>query len=205
MISKLTELSEAKAEAKLRSFSRESFTWLQAKIKEIKNPAAIPATIKAETSRNTRRFILGQLYMFYYDPKGKMDMPYYDRFPLVIALEKYGDGFLGLNLHYLPIKYRILFMNKLMRYAKYTPENEIQKLRISYEILSASRRFKEFKPCLKRYLHGHIRSRILTVEPEEWDVAVALPIQLFKGATSQHIWQESTNEIRQSNNTWPDQ
>ena len=40
------------------------------------------------------RFIIGNLYYFYYDPKGRDDLDYYDRFPLVLTLEKYTDGFL---------------------------------------------------------------------------------------------------------------
>jgi hypothetical protein len=62
--------------------------------------------------------------------------------------------------------------------------------------LTASKRFKEFRPCIKRYLTSHIKSKILTIEPEEWDVAVFLPTHLFKGAKPQDIWKESVEEIR---------
>jgi hypothetical protein len=117
---------------------------------------------------------------------------------LVLALEKYGDGFLGLNLHYLPIKYRVAFLDKLLDYAVWNDENEIKRLRVTYDILQASRRFKEFKPCIKRYLHGHIKSKILTVQPEEWETAVFLPTHLFKGAKPTEVWQESVNEIRKN-------
>jgi hypothetical protein len=77
-------------------------------------------------------------------------------------------------------------------------DNEIMRLRISYEILDASRKYKEFRPCVKRYLYSHIRSRILAVEPEEWDVAMYLPVQQFKKATPAKVWKESVEEIRNS-------
>lgn len=198
MASKLTTLTQQKTAAQLQSMTRESYKWLLKKIAELRNPSSIPAGIKRENWRNSNRLILGGLYCFYYDPKTKDDLPYYDRFPLVLVLERYNDGFLGLNLHYLPVKYRIAFLDKLMGYASYNDEDEVKRMRVTYDILNASRRFREFRPCIKRYLTTHIKSRILTIQPGEWDVAVMLPMHLFKKAKPQQVWQESVNEIRNS-------
>lgn len=198
MASKLTTLTQQKTAAQLQSMTRESYKWLLKKIAELRNPSSIPAGIKRENWRNANRLILGGLYCFYYDPKTKDDLPYYDRFPLVLVLERYNDGFLGLNLHYLPVKYRIAFLDKLMGYASYNDEDEVKRMRVTYDILNASRRFREFRPCIKRYLTTHIKSRILTIQPEEWDVAVMLPMHLFKKAKPQQVWQESVKEIRNS-------
>ena len=176
--------------------SRESYAWLLKRIAELKSSSALASGISAEKYRNKNKFILGNLYYFYYDPKGKDDLDYYDKFPLVLTLEKYSDGFLGLNLHYLPIQYRVAFLGKLMPYAVHGDEDGIKRLRVSYDILNASKRFKAFRPCLKRYLNSHIRSKVLAVQPNEWDVATFLPVQQFKGATAKTVWQESVNEIR---------
>ena len=43
----------------------------------------------------------GGMFMYYYDPKWKDKLPYYDQFPLTIMVEKAPGGFYGLNLHYL--------------------------------------------------------------------------------------------------------
>jgi len=198
MASKLTSLSQQLSAAQMQKMSKESYQWLLKKISELRNPSLIPKTIATERFRQTRRLFKGRLYQFFYDPKGKADMPYYDRFPLVLILEKYDDGFLGLNLHYLPIKYRVAFLDKLLNYAILDDENNPTRLRITYDILTASRRFKEFRPCIKRYLFSQIKSKILTIEPQEWEVAIFLPTQLFKGAKPQKVWQESVNEIRKS-------
>lgn len=198
MASKLTTLTQQKTAAQLQSMTQESYKWLLKKIAELRNPSSIPAGIKRENWRNANRLILGGLYCYYYDPKTKDDLPYYDRFPLVLVLERYNDGFLGLNLHYLPVKYRIAFLDKLMGYASYNDEDEVKRMRVTYDILNASRRFREFKPCIKRYLTTHIKSRILTIQPGEWDVAVMLPMHQFKGAKPQQVWQESVNDIRNS-------
>jgi hypothetical protein len=103
---------------------------------------------------------------------------------------------MGLNLHYLPIRYRIAFLDKLMEYAVLDDEKNPMRLRISYELLNASKRFKEFKPCLKKYLNHHVQSRILAVQPDEWDIAAFLPIQQFRKASATEVWQDSIQEIR---------
>ena len=170
--------------------------WLKAKIDEIRRPSAIPVTIAREDFRKSKKFMLGRLYCFFYDPKGKDDLPYYDKFPMVLVLERYPDGFLGLNLHYLPYKYRVAFLTKLMNYAVLDENNDVKRIRITYDILSASRRFKEFRPCIKRYLTGHIRSKILTIQPNEFEVASFLPIHQFKGAKPTEVWKDSIEEMR---------
>lgn len=198
MKSLLTQITEEKSAAELQTLSRKSITWLQDRISEIRNPARIPPTIRAEKNRYATRFLLGGLYFFFYNPKTKDDLPYYDRFPLVLMLQRESDGFLGLNLHYLPVKYRVQFLNKLVQYgAIYNDADEIKRIRITYEILNHARRFREFRPCLKKYLYSQVKSRILTVQPNEWDVATMLPVQQFKKATANKVWRDSIQEIRE--------
>jgi hypothetical protein len=175
--------------------TKQSTQWLLSKVAEIRNPAHIARGIKAETERETNRFTLGGLYCFYYDPKTKDDLPYWDKFPLVLVLERYNDGFLGLNLHYLPIRHRAAFLDKLMDYAVMKGD-DIMKMRVTYDILTSTKRFREFKPCIKRYLFPHLKSRILKIQPNEWEVAVFLPMHQFKGAKPQQVWQESIDQIK---------
>ena len=198
MSSKLTQLASQKTASQLQTMGRESIKWLGQKISELRNPSGIASTISKEAFRTRNRFQVGGLYYFYYDPKTKNELDYYDRFPLVLVLEIYADGFLGLNLHYLPIKYRIAFMDKLMDYASLDVRDDIKRMRVSYDLLSSTRRFKEFKPCIKKYLKSNVQSKILAVQPNEWDIAVFLPIQQFKKATVNEVWQDSVNEIRKN-------
>ena len=195
MASQLTKLSNELASSGVQQRTKESTKWLLQKIADIRNPAYIPRDIKNEIDRESHILKLGNLYCFYYDPIGKDDLPYYDKFPLVLVLEKYGDSFLGLNLHYLPIRVRAAFLDKLMDYAV-TRDDDIIKMRVTYDILAASKRFREFKPCLKRYLNHHLKSRILAIQPNEWEVATFLPMHQFKGAKPQQVWQESLDQIR---------
>jgi hypothetical protein len=196
--SNLSEISEKLSGTQYQLLSSQSFSWLQEKIKEIRNFSRERANIAAETFRyKVKRFRIGKLFFFFYDPKGKNDLPYYDIFPLVIILKKYDDGFLGLNLHYLPLIMRIRFLNKLLKLAKFSDENEIEYMRISYDILNATNKYKEFRPCIKRYLYSHIRSKLLEVQPNEWEVAAHLPIHSFKKAGAPTVWKDSKEKIKQ--------
>jgi len=197
MASILTQLAQEKSSGELRTMSKESLKWLMAKIADVRG-VRVAKSISNEKVRQVNKFILGGLYCFYYNPKGKMDLPYYDQFPMVLALERYNDGFLGLNFHYLPIKYRVVFLDKLMNYAMMGDAGEIMRMRVTYDILTASKRLKLFKPCIKRYLSSHIQSKILTIQPNEWDIAALLPLQQFKGATAPEVWQDSVDELRKN-------
>ena len=201
MASILTTLSDEKLSSQYTTMSRESLRWLTKRIQDLRNPIAMAKPLTKETHRYVRpsdrqKFLMGGLYYFFYDPKTKNELPYYDRFPLVMPLKREADGFLGLNFHYLPIKYRINFMRKLLPLAIYNDEDEIKRIRITYPILDSSKRYKEFRPCIKKYLYSNIRSRILAVEPQEWDIALYLPIQQFKKESVRTIWQESVDQIR---------
>lgn len=203
MQSILTTLSDEKIAAQHQTMSRDSLNWLMKRIQQLRNPTAMIRPLTRETHRYTRpadrqKFLMGGLYYFYYDPKTKNDLPYYDRFPLVMPLKRESDGFIGLNLHYLPLRYRINFMRKLMPLALYNEDDEIRRIRVTYPILNASSRFKEFRPCIKKYLYNHIKSRILSVEPQEWDIALHLPIHQFKKSPVKNVWQESVEQIKAS-------
>jgi len=195
-ISKLTSLAEEKKSAGHKTMSKDAISWLREKITEIKRPDRVVTDIRSEVDRRTTTFRVGMMYCFFYDAKTKADLPYWDKFPMVLVLEKYNDGFLGINLHYLPVKYRIAFLTKLMKFALLTPEDDIKRMRISYEILNTSKRYAEFRPMLKRYLFGQIRSKLLKIEPNEWDVATMLPLQQFKGARPSTVWKDSVQHYK---------
>jgi hypothetical protein len=139
--------------------------------------------------------IIGKMYFYFYDPKTKDSMPYYDRFPLVIPIERYKDGFLGLNLHYIHPRHRINLLDKLSEIASNKTYNENTKLRISYDYLAASSKAFEATPCIKRYLFSHVESRFLEIHADEWDIAVLLPMESFVGATTNKVFAESEDKF----------
>ncbi len=151
--------------------------------------------MKSDTERLTNRIMIGSMYMYYYDPKHKATLPYYDRFPLVFPYKKVPGGFMGINMHYLPLIYRAKLMDALYDVTNNQRFDETTKLKMNYSVLSNAAKFKYFAPCVKHYLNEHVRSRFLYVYPSEWDISLFLPLERFQGATKQQVWADSKKLI----------
>jgi hypothetical protein len=146
--------------------------------------------------RYESRMRIGHMYMFVYDPKHKDTLPYYDRFPLIFPINKAKGGFLGMNFHYLPLNLRAKLMDALYGVASNDRFDESTKIRSSYSILSGAAKYKEFKPTIKHYLSSHVRTRLVYINPTEWDIALFLPSERFEGATKTKVWADSRKIIR---------
>ena len=151
--------------------------------------------MKGDTSRLTAQPLVGQMYMYYYDAKHKATLPYFDRFPLVFPFKKVKGGFYGLNMHYLPLPLRAKLMDALYGTASNTRFDESTRLKISYQMLESAAKYKEFQPCIKRYLTSQVKSRFMYIYPSEWDVALFLPLERFQGASKTQVWSDSKRKI----------
>lgn len=147
--------------------------------------------MRGDASRLTSKTIIGSMYMYYYDPKYKEELPYYDRFPLVFPFRRVPGGFYGLNLHYLPLPLRARLMDGLYDYANNTRYDESTKVKMNFSLLQSVSKLKFFAPCVKHYLDEHVRSRFMYVYPSEWDVALFLPTERFAKKTKTQVWGES--------------
>lgn len=137
------------------------------------------ALFRAENSQRGAT-VIGKMFFFKYDPKTKEKLPVYDVYPLIFPIEMYDDGFLGLNIHYLDIPNRIAFLNQLRKYATATNLTEKSRLRISYDLISSTAKLvSRSRPCIKRYLYPHVRSKFIEIPATEWDRAANLPVELF--------------------------
>jgi hypothetical protein len=139
---------------------------------------------------------IGDMYMFYYDPKHKETLPYYDRFPLVFPIKKAEGGFLGLNMHYLPLPLRARLMDALYDLSLNQRYDETTRLRLNYDVLNSAAKFRLFKPCIKHYLMDHMDSRFWYVYPSEWDIALFLPLERFKKANKRKVQNDSRRMIQ---------
>ena len=158
--------------------------------------AISPNRVIAGNADNQRNNVLpGYMYLFNYDAKTKDQLPYWDRFPLIFPFKMEADSFLGINLHYLPPLYRAKLMDALYDLVSNKNFDEKTKLRLSYDMLNASARYKYFEPCIKRYLKSHVKSRFLLIPSNEWDIALFLPLERFTTG-SNLVYQESINKLR---------
>ena len=162
--------------SKLKKSGKEPYQWYRNRIKELGTPS------QAQLIRDgkiTGRVSFGALNMFIYDPKLKNKLPYYDTFPLVLPIERYRDGFLGINFHYLPYALRARLLSRLDPNANYR----------------ALKNVRLVKPTLKRYLNSNVRSRFRKLEEEDFMTAIMLPVQRFRKSSASKVWSDSRKVI----------
>lgn len=164
---------------------RQSLDWFFKHIKTLSNRAH--RRVNKNVFKPGADPFIGGMFFFQYDPKTKDTLPYYDKFPLVIPFGIYGDGFIGLNIHYLPPGARGALLDRLAHY-KTKSKSSYTYMRISYKLLLAAVSTSLFQPCIHRYLTNHIRSDVVMVQPEYWKKAALLPVQQFQKAGSRKIW-----------------
>lgn len=177
----------------------ESIKWFKQLVMDLRGKKEIPLSndaIKRKneliTDRNliVNRFMVGKMYLFYYDPKLAKELPYYDIFPLVLITDISRTSFSGINLHYLPVEHRMVLLSNLQQKAVYK-EGQLDRLNIKYDNLQGIQEFGLFEPCFKKYLYSRVRSEIRMIPPEDWGFAASLPLETFKKKTKQQVWKES--------------
>ena len=188
-------VDEAASQNIILDNSRESLEWLRKKYTSLKPSTFTEAQFLKDQDRRRRNPLVGRLYMFLYNPKTKAQLPYYDRFPLVFPYKKVPGGFYGLNLHYLPPKFRALLMDSLFQTLSNTRLDESTKLRINYNILDSSSKYRWFKPCVKHYLTNHLQSTLIYVDPSEWNLALFVPSEQFRKDSKTNVWQDSIKAV----------
>jgi len=150
-----------------------------------------PQSILQRSDSLTTKSVLGKMYFYSYDPKWKDKLPYYDTFPLVFPIEKYNDGFLGLNFHYLAPKDRAVLMDQLKGFANNKKYDETTRLLLTYNMLKGFSKIKRAKPTVHRYLTSKLKSRFVLVNADEWEVALFLPVERFRKASKKKVWSQS--------------
>ena len=154
-----------------------STQWFRDKIAEFGKPGAMD--LIRDGKRNNNPFY-GRLNMFFYDPKYKKTLPYYDTFPLVMPLELAEGGFYGLNFHYLPYALRARLLDAAGQ--DKLNVNEVKRSRLT-------------KPTIKRYLFGYVKSMFLKIEDEDNLTAIMLPVQRFRKSSASKVWSDSRKVI----------
>ena len=139
---------------------------------------------------------IGDMMCYFYDPKWKRELPYYDTFPLIINVGPAPNGFYGLNVHYLPPTLRAKLFDALLDNLNNKKYDETTRIAADYQILQASRANKYFRPCFKHYLTNHVKSRFAIVQPPEWEIALFLPMAQFKKASQEEVWKDSRSMLR---------
>ena len=185
------KLEQEAFRAGIAARTKASMEWFRSTVSNRKVSRA--ALISDGPTRSTQ--VYGSMYNFQYDPKTKSTLPYYDRFPLCIPVQKAKGGFYGLNLHYLHPLVRAQFLDSLYDITNNDKYDRSTKFKLTYQVLKSTSRMKFFKPCLKHYLSGHIKSPLLLIEPADWEIAIFLPTESFRKVDKNTVWSESRSKF----------
>lgn len=98
----------------------------------------------------------GKMYFFEYNPKLANKLPRYDIYPLVYAVDRGKDNFLGHNLHYVRDKLRPALAKSVLNKVARFPEETIH-----------------------RYIFKNADNLFFEVKDEDWEFISALPLQKF--------------------------
>ena len=172
------------------NISQKSKTWFQQQALLLSRKRIDPKALFRE-EKLTSKIIPGKLYLFYYDPKHKDTLPHYDRFPLVFPYAATKEGFMGLNMHYLPYYHRVQLMTRLMQFASNKNLDNNTKLRYSWSLISGMAKFRLAHSCIKHYLTDHVDSMFIEIPSNDWHTAMMLPVERFVGSNKSTVWQET--------------
>ena len=164
--------------------TRESIDWFKDKARQMfrgrftmnRTKLIQDDALELKTRPVTRTGAQGNMYMFFYDPKHKEKLPYYDGFPLIIMLGPAKGGFMGINLHYLPPAARARLLDAVIGNNRGVPQKFVEAV-------------------MKHYLFKHVRSRFALVEKPEWEIATFLPSADWNKASASTVYRDTRKKL----------
>lgn len=120
-----------------------------------------------------KNVLMKRFYLFEYIPE--TDVEIWDRYPLILVLEKNKDSFLGINFHFLPKTQRILFFEKIQNL---TIGKEID---LNYKRTKAA--FDGYLTLTRRYKMRRVRGPVVEIPLEYIKLFMLMDIQHFFGSS----------------------
>lgn len=180
----------------IQPLTQQARNWLKDNIRKAASPSQAEIFRRSKVANTITNAFIGQMFFYSYDAKWKDELPYWDAFPLTVITSLSNTGWMGINLHYLPIDLRIFLLGTLLGYADNTSLDNVKRLQISADFLKAFSQSSVALPCVKQYLADHVASYLLPVQPVDYEIAVFLPVEQFQKATKQRVWQDSRRMSR---------
>jgi len=196
MASLLDKVSDAVRKGTMGAEVKRSAKWFQDKIKGLEGSVRNQwtqtnapkfyreAEVKLSPKVLKLRANLGDLYAYYYHPKHRAILPYYDQFPLIMLIGYETETFVGLNFHYLNPKVRAILLDRVTA--------KIGKGIMDWSKIS---KIRQVAPCVKRYRYDHIVRKVIPIEEKENEIAIFLPIERFKKASKSKVWADSQRKM----------
>ena len=191
----LSKVSDAVRSGTVGQEVKRSAKWFQDKIKGLKGEVKnrFSSTNAAKFYRESekisdavfqKRASLGDLFCYYYNPKYRKTLPYYDMFPMIMLLKAEKETFLGINFHYLRPKWRAILLDRVTA-----------KIGGGLPKLNKLRQIRQIAPTIKRYRFDHIMKKVIPIEEDEQEIAIFLPTERFRKAGKANVWSDSERKF----------
>lgn len=168
-----------------------SRNWFRQQALLLKKEGIKPTRMYQNSGERVGNVKVGNMYMFFYDPKTKDKLPYYDAFPLVFPFAKTENGFMGLNMHYLSYRFRIVLLDNMLKLKNTKGLDENTRLKLSWTLLKGLSKHRLAEPCVKSYLSDHLVTPLKLVSPPDWTTALMMPVESFRKASSTQVWKDT--------------
>ena len=103
---------------------------------------------------------VGKVYLFEYDPKTKIQLARWDKYPLVLVTTLYDDGFAGANFHYTTQKQRMILAQKFLNNNVRIPFKLLHRYIIDKKIFTFDRKGYQILYQLLCYKYQYDKNRI---------------------------------------------
>jgi len=191
----LSKVSDAVRSGTVGKEVKRSAQWFQDKIKGLKGTVKnrFSSTNAAKFYRESekindavfkRRVSLGDMFCYYYNPKYRKTLPYYDMFPMIMLIAAEKETFLGINFHYLRPKWRAILLDRVTA-----------KIGGGLPKWSKLRQIRQIAPTIKRYRFDHIMRKVIPIEEDEREIAIFLPTEKFKKTGKANVWSDSERKF----------
>ena len=159
-----------KVHADAKTETKKSWNWYQTHVRDAAARMSAQKFMGDNSSHqiNKKGITPGDMIAFFYDPKLKEKLPYYDTFPLVLpfSISKNGNTFTGLNLHYLKPVVRATLLSELMKYVDDDKMGPKTKIQASWSLLQQAAGSGVAEHCVKQYLFTHVKSSVIVIPPK---------------------------------------
>ena len=150
-------------------------------IKEIQEKEAKTISAQRQVAFNylfdsaSDNVMVGDFFIFEYDPKYRQFLKHWDKYPLVLVMNIYDNGFLGANLHYTTQKQRMIIAKKFLNRNVSIPSK-----------------------LLHRYIFNRADNMFFKVPEKELVEFAALPIEEFRDSKNRFV---SAAKVQKSGKT----
>jgi hypothetical protein len=196
-VAQITQLLLNNPPEKASVFNQQAREWLATRIRQFGSSDIKMKHIVNTPTVGCQAMVPGGFYMYsYFTPDDSL--PYWDRFPFILMLKRHSnDHFYGINFHYLNYKLRAMLFDALLMEAQPSglPPHRYMRVIVRARVLQALGRFRPVIAARKMYRYDRVRSLCIHIPPQDWPVALYLPMAKWQKASEAQVWGDSLRKV----------